>query len=380
MDHNGLAFIITDGNPLSPGSGCVPISSYQVSCAGIYGKQVTLNLGDYTDSTTVTAAVPASSRVTLNGDGGGTAVFAGSAVAAVDVNSTAGDVTTGAGSDVLNIGGGAYQGNITTGAGADSLTITTTLPKVTFDPETEDSPYPGGTTYLNESWPVYIHTDDGPDYIDGAASSGAFWYEAAGGCDLIIGGAGDDWFNAGVSGSGDDTIIGGAGNDKIYSYENNDGDDMYYGGVGNDTINLWNNPSEETFHGGPGIDAISYQQSVSGTTALTLDGIRNDGLVINGASGNDNWTPTVERIGGDSAHGGAAVVGTPDSNLLSGYIGPDIITGGAGSDNLQGFQGDDTIYARDGQVDTVDCGTGASDIAYLDATDTNVGGRCEITP
>ncbi len=51
------------------------------------------------------------------------------------------------------------------------------------------------------------------------------------------------------------------------------------------------------------------------------------------------------------------------------------VRGGAGTDDLLGNEGDDTIDARDGEIDTVQCGNG-NDTVLADAADT-VAGDCE---
>jgi Ca2+-binding RTX toxin-like protein len=346
------------------------------SCVGTFGKQTTLNLGAGLDSATVDSSVPSSGKVTVNGDADGTNVYASSAAAAIAVNSALGNIfQTGSGPDVLVLGGPGFQAEISTGGSADSLTFTTDLPKATYDPETEDAPYSFGKPYLNEDWPVYVSTDAGGDYVDGSASSGAFWYEAAEGCDLILGGAGSDWFNGGGSGTEDDTVVAGAGDDTIYSYPTNAGDDMFYGQAGNDRLFVWNNDAEEMFDGGTGTDIISYQSGASsGSPSVSLDGTRNDGLL-----GNDIWTSTVERVVGAISNTGQTMIGNADANLFSGGIGADTLIGGAGTDTLNSQGGNDSVDSYDGQPDTVDCGSGTGDSANVDSVDTV--SNCEtVTP
>lgn len=366
VDHNALAYTIEDSVAVNASSGCVQVNSTKVSCAGTFGKHVELNTGDGLDNAATTSAVPSTGRVTINGDAGGTNVSSATA-APTTVNSTLGNsFNTGAGPDVLNLGGAGFTASIRTGASADSITFTTNLPKETFDPLFESSPYPNGNSSGGESWPVMVLADEGDDYIDASSSTGPYWYESGSGCDLMIGSSGPDWFNGGSAGSGDDTILAGAGDDTIYSYPPNAGDDMFYGQAGNDKLIVWNNSAEEMFDGGPGMDSIQYQSSGSMTesASVNLDGLKNDGIL-----GNDNWSASVEAVVGPISYVGETLIGNGYDNVLAGSTGPDTITGGSGSDTINGGAGDDTIDAYDGQPDTVNCGDG-SDVAEVDASDT----------
>ncbi|MEN0013901.1 MAG: hypothetical protein AAGC46_11085 [Solirubrobacteraceae bacterium] len=88
--------------------------------------------------------------------------------------------------------------------------------------------------------------------------------------------------------------------------------------------------------------------------------------VVNGGPGNDDLTG---GRGDDIMDGGAG------DDTVDGWDGNDTITGGPGRDKLLGdggtlyYGGSDTIYARDGEGDQVDCGGGA-DLAQIDALDT----------
>lgn len=84
----------------------------------------------------------------------------------------------------------------------------------------------------------------------------------------------------------------------------------------------------------------------SGPDALIGTG-RNDTLL--GLAGSDRLDggPGNDRLNGGSGNDG-----------ISGGTGTDYITGGPGRDNIRGFSGKDRIFVRDGQRDTVDCGSG----------------------
>jgi hypothetical protein len=61
--------------------------------------------------------------------------------------------------------------------------------------------------------------------------------------------------------------------------------------------------------------------------------------------------------------------------VIDGQGGNDTITGNSGADTLIGGSGNDTIHARDGVVDTVNCGDGTGDTANVDFRD--VVSNCE---
>ncbi len=101
-----------------------------------------------------------------------------------------------------------------------------------------------------------------------------------------------------------------------------------------------------------------------------------------GGAGDDRITGSDAA---DTLDGGAG------NDQISGGFGDDTITGGPGRDDLGGDRtaacfygpiygtctigsGNDTIYAQDGEPDTVDCGPG-TDVAFVDAVDTTTG--CE---
>lgn len=375
VDYSSFTYIITDTTAIDAGTGCTQASSTQVNCASSIARQVTLNLADGADNAVVTANAPAAGRVTVNGESGGATVNSPNAVAAIHIDSSAGNFTTGYGADVLVVGGSGYTGRILTGGASDSVTVTTDLPRAAYDPDDpEDSPAYGGVA-INDgfSWPVDIWTQSGGDYIDASASSGAVWYNHGSGCDLFIGGNGDDWASGGHTGTEDDTLVMGNGDDTIYAYETNEGDDMYYGQGGNDRLKMYGNAAEEMFDGGPGTDTLEYKDvNHSATMAITLDGVRDDGET---GMLNDIFTSTVERVIGTLSAAGVTITGNADANLLHGGTTADTLTGGPGADSLYGMDGNDTLNAWDGIADVVNCGSGSSDVADVDSIDTVTG--CE---
>jgi Ca2+-binding RTX toxin-like protein len=170
------------------------------------------------------------------------------------------------------------------------------------------------------------------------------------GNDVICGLLGDDVIDGGP---GDDTLYGDAcnkrakpatpvtdGKDRL---RGNDGDDTLYGAGNNDVL-----------EGGNGRDKL-------------FGGTGNDRL--NGGAGNDTMR-------GDA--GNDRLVGGSGNDVLNGGTGKDTLDGGTGNDRLtggslvnryRGGAGTDVISARNGRVETVDCGSGRRDRAVVDRRD-----------
>ena len=173
-------------------------------------------------------------------------------------------------------------------------------------------------------------------------------------------------------GTGNDTISTGGANDYLDGGPGNDtldggwGDDMLDGGVGADVLK-----------GNAGFDTVTYSDRVAPIVA-SIDGQANDGEAGEG----DNIATSVESIvggsAGDTLTGSAAndvLIGGAGNDTLNGLGGDDTLDGGAGADHLDGGAGADTLKARDGEVDTVACGS-ETDAVQADAADT-VASDCE---
>jgi Ca2+-binding RTX toxin-like protein len=153
------------------------------------------------------------------------------------------------------------------------------------------------------------------------------------------------------------TLIGGAGNDTI---EGSAARDTIYGGPGHDIIDgkgqadrIFGEAGNDTIYGGTGSDRID-------------GGNNND--VIYGGDGNDFITG---GAGNDYIEGGSGadrLDGGRDDDTILGQTGNDTIWGGPGRDSIDGGSGLDLIFARDGDVDTVDGGTGNPNEAEVDET------------
>jgi DNA-binding beta-propeller fold protein YncE len=155
---------------------------------------------------------------------------------------------------------------------------------------------------------------DGPDTINGTAAGETIC--GLGGNDIIFGLGGND------------TLFGDACNKKARltgAAAATDGDDKLNGGDGNDTL-----------YGAGGKD--------------TLKGEKGNDKLFGGA-------------GNDTLDGGAG------KDTLDGGAGNDKLTGGADANTIKGGAGDDTVNAKNGKVDTIDCGVGKKDSANVDKAD-----------
>ena len=140
-----------------------------------------------------------------------------------------------------------------------------------------------------------------------------------------------------------ETIKASAGNDTVLARGEND---LVYGGEGNDLVDGW--PGIDVIYGGPDGDGSAQGTDFS---ARNLEGGEDSDFVY-GGGGND----LIDAAAHD----------------LPGQIGT------APVDSSFGGRGNDQIYAKDGNVDIIDCGRGKGDVAYIDEIDTNVKG-CETT-
>jgi hypothetical protein len=234
------------------------------------------------------------------------------------------------------------------------------------------------------------------------------------GNDTLKGYDGDDQLDGG---DGDDTVIGGVDRDTVL------------GGAGNDNVagDGFEDEYADVVDGGPGLDTIDGDWSSRRYDAIvtplniTLAGGADDGR-SNGAEGDD--IRGVERIhenipgtyvGTDAPEEivvrqittSATMRGNGGNDVLKTGDGPDTLDGGAGDDQLDAGFGDDTIVggpgkdrisadtaggdcgpvwckypygndtvdARDGEVDSISCGFG-TDTVQADAIDV-VDADCE---
>ena len=250
-----------------------------------------------------------------------------------------------------------------------------------------------------------IHGGDGKDRLDNANNVNTVTFD---------GGANDDEITGGESA---DTLQGGPGNDVIGG---RGAGDQIDGGDGNDTLtgDGYNvDAAPDVIDGGAGIDKIDTDWSDPTDTAppfvnVTLGGGADDGrpgegddvhgveqLYVYsagsyiGSDGPDDIQvrqvdkPSTLKGGAgddslDASDGTDDLDGGPGKDVLDGGFGDDHIVGGPGQDQIHGDTpegecgvvycklpfGNDTIDARDGEVDSIDCGVG-QDTVIADAND-----------
>lgn len=251
--------------------------------------------------------------------------------------------------------------------------------------------------------PVSAYGGAGDDELSGNDAVNAFYGEdgndtitAYGGADVLDGGPGADTLNAGA---GADRLSGGDGDDLLLpdNYED---------------------PSPDVVDGGPGVDRIErdyttrYPDAPQPPSSFTLGGGADDGR-----PGEGDDVRNVERLtlntgakvvgteaaeyvklqqvgdrgdlsgmGGDDelrgGDGADTIDGGSGDDLIDGGYGDDTITGGPGRDRISADQmtgecsplwckypyGNDVIFARDGEVDSITCGAG-TDRVVADAND-----------
>jgi hypothetical protein len=203
---------------------------------------------------------------------------------------------------------------------------------------------------------IVIRTGGGDDQFDTVFNAGDL--KAQIDADL---GAGDDILSL-FQNSQAVTAIGGAGSDSLSSGA---AVDRLEGGTGND--GLGGGAGSDELLGGADFDNAFYSGHTSNLN-LSLNGQRDDG---DAAAGEADLLDSIESFQGGS--GDDIITGDDGLNDLTGGEGSDRIDGRGGFDRINGdFQGfgsgNDTIFARDGLADTIDCADG-TDILFSDDVD-----------
>lgn len=127
---------------------------------------------------------------------------------------------------------------------------------------------------------------------------------------------------------------------------------VYHGGDGNDDVSFYTDRGVVAY-GGKGDDTLR-----SNNTAHTLMGEDGSDTLIGNGGGDTLW-------GGD---GDDTILGGDGNDDIRGNAGDDKIDGGSGLDKIKGDSGLDTILAKDGEVDSISCGTGGGTVV-ADAND-----------
>jgi hypothetical protein len=130
-------------------------------------------------------------------------------------------------------------------------------------------------------------------------------------------------------------------------------------------------PTRVNYSGGDGVDVANYHHATSGVD-VTVDRESGDGR----PGDDDQILFDVERVFG-SEHEDVLSGGDRTLQLL-GMGGDDQITGGTAEELLAGGEGNDRIDARDGMLDTVDCGGWLQDFAATDIIEASVTGCAEV--
>ena len=145
------------------------------------------------------------------------------------------------------------------------------------------------------------------------------------------------------------------------------------GGAGNDRYNAVGTEkrSEVDFFGGFGADIANYGPATEGV----IVGV--DGMPFDGRPGdNDRIDRTVETVFGSPYDD--VLTGSQREQRLLGLDGDDTLAGGPAADELFGGLGQDTVDARDGEPDTVDCGGQLFDRVTADSAEASIVGCAEV--
>lgn len=271
----------------------------------------------------------------------------------------------------------------------------------------------GDSLHVNDdlgSFPISADLGDELDtYVGPSSGTTPPTVQGGTGNDDLVGGALADVLHGGP---GNDTLNGRGGADKVYG---DDGDDSMNGDA--------NGPAAaDVIDGGGGYDYITDEWGEDAASPAAID-VSVDGAANDGRAGErDNvvgveriWVANPGRVAGSSgpddiyvypASGSSTVLGMAGNDMVKGGDSAETVDGGSGADKVVGGRGDDvvvggpgpdtlygdndaggcgpiicaiqigndTIRARDGERDSIDCGVG-SDTAVVDAVD--VVANCE---
>lgn len=316
----------------------------------------------------------------------------------------------------------------------DTGTVQTGTPDCTYDSE-----YHTWLTCAIPAAGIRVETLDGNDVVNingKVPATVPVTVDGGTGDDTLKGDLYGDRPETLIGGPGNDKLYGGAGNDVLAGGDGDDelegvgGSDQLFGEAGNDKLrgDGWNDQFSDVIDGGPGYDQTDGDWMVESGKYQPPIAVSLDGAAIDGRPGeNDNVTglekiylnAPATLIGGNdaddfsvfnTAEGPTTLVGNGGNDKLSAFdyndkvdggagddvlvggYGDDVVTGGPGRDQINGDvrsttcnyiqcrlpYGNDTIYAQDGEVDSVDCGIG-TDTAYVDAIDVVSGCENVIT-
>ena len=335
------------------GGAGLDISSYELETAPI---TVDMAPGTARDG-------PAGANDDVNPDGSTEGVIGGSGGDTI-LGSAEADRIDGAGGDDV-IDGGAGSDNLSGGADTDGIDGGPDSDRISGDGgEGAGDPVQdfllGGSeldavVYDERSIPVVVDLED--PGLDGSAGEDDDLAEFEG----VIGGEGDDVI---VGDPGANTLLGGLGDDLI---DGGLGLDELLGGNGSDTVSYARRTSPVSVvvgpHGGGGeanegdhIEGMENVRGGDGPDSLRGDDSPNE---LDGGPGDDTL-----RGGGDRD----LLQGGDGADTLNGEDGDDTVSGDAGLDTADGGAGGDALRMRDGESETVVCGT-ELDTAIVDPVD-----------
>ena len=201
----------------------------------------------------------------------------------------------------------------------------------------------------------YVDGGDGVDTIDYSSKTANITLSVASPTlqTVVIGSETDQIANIEnvTSGSGNDILTGSSGDNIIIG---NNGNDRISGGLGNDRL-----------EGGNGSDTIDYSYASGG---ITLD--------LGTADGNGDITLVVGAGDTDSINSFENIIGTGQSDVLTGDSGANDINGGGGNDTLASGGGADYLHGGGG-TDTISYQASANSV-NLDMTVTDANGYATV--
>jgi hypothetical protein len=299
----------------------------------------------------------------------------------------------------------APQAVVELGDGDDRLTVTDLMVYVQDGPGDDVIEVPRGTFYAGTGADVMRVTNPAAasevTYAaraagvsvteDGVANDGEVGEhdDVGDGIQSVRGGSGDDVLVAGqephilAGGAGGDRLVGGPRDDSLIGDDSltGAGDDVLLGGDGDDQLLAW--AGADVIRGGPGKDMTLWPHAIAGIR-VTLDDRPGDGV----PGENDDVGSDMEVLQGTKyddvmvgSDGPQSLDGREGDDRLDGAGGPDqifggagdhnVLTGGAGVDSMVTAGARDTIRTRDGERDSVGCGTPSSSRQrfYVDAFD-----------
>jgi len=314
-------------------------------------------------------------------------------------------------------------GRVVVYEGTPGLTVDAPSPCTPQGADAASCPLPAQGVRVNlgdgDDW-GYISFDlphDIPMAISGGPGNDRLQSSNDGQPTTLDGGPGDDTLQGGPS---TDTLIGGDGDDTL---EGREAADHLDGGAGDDVLSGDGNTdvAPDTIDGGPGTDTIATDWEDAGhkPVSLTLGGGADDGRpgegddvrdvehvstyaasTISGTDADETLEvvqttapSTISGNGGNdtikASDGADRIDGGAGDDAIDGGFGNDTITGGPGRDDIAADArggdcgpvwckypfGNDTVYAQDGEQDSITCGFG-EDTVYADAIDV-VDGDCE---